>query len=160
MKRVIALLSLEDTSFKKYLISENEWKQLELIRDFLQPFYEATVMVSQQSYPSSCVVLPLYNAFLNHLNTAKNSDERIIKNCALIMEQKFLNYNNEIKNKLAHFATILDPRLNIKFLFENLELDSFNEIKKSFTDYYFKYYCDKSYETEREVYDIIAKYFL
>jgi len=68
LKRVLKSLSCEEKSvFTQNKISDPEWNDLNSILELLKPFYEATFMVSQQSYPSLCVVVPLYDNLLQHL---------------------------------------------------------------------------------------------
>jgi hypothetical protein len=52
------------------------------------------------------------------------------------MKAKFSKYENELRNPLSLFATILDPRLNIKYFKPN----EANSLKNAFIDYFGKYY--------------------
>ncbi len=73
MKKALGTLSNEEESnvFTKNKITDNEWESLSLICEFMKPFYEATLMVSQQSYPSLCVVISLFDIFIKHFRKEK-----------------------------------------------------------------------------------------
>ena len=60
------------------------------------------------------------------------------------MENKWISYENKLKNDLSYFAVLLDPRLNISYFKDNEKHNSFNAIKLSFINYYKKYYCIES----------------
>jgi hypothetical protein len=146
MKRALRTLSNEEESnvFTKNKITDNEWEILSLISEFLKPFYEATLMVSQQSYPSLCVVIPLFDILIKHLRKEKNSSKTVLKDCASMIEEKFLKYENKLKNKLSLFAVILVPRLNIQYFKDSLTSTKFQELKTSFIDYSKQYYSNSS----------------
>jgi hypothetical protein len=52
-----------------------------------------------------------------------------------MIEEKFLKYENKLKNKLSLFAVILVPRLNIQYFKDSLTNTEFEELKTSFFDY-------------------------
>ncbi len=58
-----------------------------------------------------------------------------MKDCASMIEEKFLKYENKLKNKLSLFAVILVPRLNIQYFKDSLTNTEFEELKTSFFDY-------------------------
>jgi hypothetical protein len=117
LKRVLKSLSCEEENnvFTKYKISENEWENLSAIYEFLKPFFEVILMTSQQSYLSLCVVIPLFDILLKHLQNNKISKNSILKNCSNLLEIKLKLYENKLKNELSFYSVILDPRLNIHY---------------------------------------------
>ena len=75
--------------------------------------------------------MPLYDTLIKHRKNEKFNNNFIIKDCAKLMEEKFSKYENGLRNKISLFATILDPRLNIKY-FETSEA---YELKTEFIEY-------------------------
>jgi hypothetical protein len=151
LKRVLKSLSCEEENnvFTKYKISENEWENLSAIYEFLKPFFEATLMVSQQSYPSLCVVIPLFDTLLKHLQSYKRKNS-ILKNCSNLMKIKLKLYENKLKNELSFYSVILDPRLNIHYFKDSIIDEQFNTLKESFLKFYKTNYCNKSLSTSKE----------
>ncbi len=152
LKRVLKSLSCEEENnfFTKYKISENEWENLSAICEFLKTFFEATLMVSQQSYPCLCVVIPLFDTLLKHLQNYKNSQNSILKNCSNLMELKLKLYENKLKNDLSFYSVILDPRLNIHYFKDSIIDEQFNTLKESFLKFYKTNYCNESLSTSKE----------
>jgi hypothetical protein len=119
--------------------------------EFLKPFFEATLMVSQQSYPSLClcVVIPLFDTLLKHLQSYKRKNS-ILKNCSNLMEIKLKLYENKLKNELSFYSVILDPRLNIHYFKDSIIDEQFNTLKESFLKFYKTNYCNESLSTSKE----------
>jgi hypothetical protein len=49
-------------------ITSEAWNFFSDIMKFLKPFNEATIMTSADKYPTLSVIVPLYNAILDHMN--------------------------------------------------------------------------------------------
>ncbi len=56
MKKVLNYLCHQEKSFEKYNISNEVWDLMKRICCFLKPFYDATLIISGQSYVSLCTV--------------------------------------------------------------------------------------------------------
>lgn len=52
-------------------ISEMDWKNFAVLEEFLRPFLEATRAISCDKYATLSLVVPWYNAILDHLETVK-----------------------------------------------------------------------------------------
>ncbi len=79
--------------FESKNIDSNLWGKYEEIKQFLQPCYESTVLISGSSYQTLIIVLPIFDKLLSHLKEYKS--EEIIKKCALNIEEKLLKYKTE-----------------------------------------------------------------
>jgi hypothetical protein len=132
MKRVIQIMAESDVEFKDCIISENEWKVLEVICEYLKPFYEITKDLSTQKNSSICIVLPVFNALTQYMLSAKNSDNQNFEDCVQKMYLKIDKYGLRLKDNISYFAVILDPRLNIKFLKEFLKDKELENIRNIF----------------------------
>jgi hypothetical protein len=151
LKRVLKSLSCEEKSvFTQNKISDTEWDDLNSILELLKPFYEATFMVSQQSYPSLCVVVPLFDNLLQHLQKQRDNNNLIIKNTAKLMENKLKSYETRLKNDLSYFAVILEPRLNINYFKESQKPEEFAKLKEKFLQVYKINYCNQSFSTSED----------
>jgi hypothetical protein len=151
LKRVLKSLSCEEKSvFTQNKISDTEWDDLNSILELLKPFYEATFMVSPQSYPSLCVVVPLFDNLLQHLQKQRDNNNLIIKNTAKSMENKLKSYETKLKNDLSYFAVILDPRLNINYFKESQKPEEFAKLKEKFLQFYKINYCNQSFSTSED----------
>jgi hypothetical protein len=153
LKRVLKSLSCEEKNnvFTKYKISENEWQNLSAIYEFLKPFFELTLMVSQQSYPSLCVVIPLFDTLFKHFQSyKKKSKNSILKNCSNLMEIKLKLYENKLKNELSFYSVILDPGQNIHYFKDSIIDEQFNTLKESFLKFYKTNYCNESLSAPKE----------
>lgn len=78
--------------------------------DFLQPFYEATVMLSKHNYPSLYHVVPILDVLAEHL--LNREEDGPMKKCATAMIEKLNEYSEILNSDLAQLAVLLDPRLN------------------------------------------------
>jgi hypothetical protein len=96
------------------------WKRFHTLYEFLQPFQEATVATCGDKYPTLSLVLPLYNAILDHV-------ERWMKKTALedtIVDKlhhacvasysKMKNYY-DLTSDVYTIATVLDPRFKLDY---------------------------------------------
>jgi hypothetical protein len=116
---------------------DDEWTELEKVKLFLEKFKEITVLMSGSSYPTLSMLIPLYNALIDHMedymfededeNENKNEDENegddengsgdeesIIKKAATNGREKLLQYYNKT-NDACVIVTILDPRLKMEY---------------------------------------------
>ena len=60
------------------------------IQEFLQPFKEATILMSSSVYPILSMTIPLYNALIDHLEDTEETDniDQVIKKAAEKCKQK------------------------------------------------------------------------
>jgi hypothetical protein len=132
LKPILTLLFIQNEDYKKKKFPENLWDTLENLRNLLEPFSEATHLISASEYPSLCIILPLYDNLIVHLNNF-NSDKLDLKKCAETIKKKLSGYEKNIKSDLAIFAAMIDPRLKFEYFgdYENADL-----LKQNFLNFY------------------------
>ncbi|CAB4386258.1 unnamed protein product [Rhizophagus irregularis] len=171
LKIAIDSVTLNDRDLKKYLLTENQWAELEKIKDFLFLFKEVTTIMSGFTYPTLSATIPLYNILINHVenvigdvnvigdeneeviedvddeseanssNNNENEWSQIIKNAAKICRLKLLEYYNKT-NYSYLISTILDPRLKLQYYKDNEWGDELiNDIQQKFLSMYNKSYA-------------------
>ncbi|CAB4440772.1 unnamed protein product [Rhizophagus irregularis] len=164
-------VTLNDRDLKKYLLTENQWAELEKIKDFLFLFKEVTTIMSGFTYPTLSATIPLYNILIDHVenvigdvnvigdeneeviedvddeseansgNNNENEWSQIIKNAAKICRLKLLEYYNKT-NYSYLISTILDPRLKLQYYKDNEWGDELiNDIQQKFLSMYNKSYA-------------------
>ncbi|KAL5146785.1 Zinc finger BED domain-containing protein RICESLEEPER 1 [Glycine soja] len=132
-QHVFGSLHLIDENYK-YCPLEEEWKRAEKICRFLLLFYDITTLIFGTSYLTS---------------TLKDED-KVIKDMAELMMEKFVKYWDEYSIVLA-FSAIFDPRMKLETLGYCYEkIDPFTwEIKlekvKSKLYMFFSQYSSKGY---------------
>ena len=47
------------------MITDNEWNQFELIKEFLELFKEVTIIMSGSKYSTLMITIPLYNELID-----------------------------------------------------------------------------------------------
>lgn len=71
--------------------------------------------MSSSSYPTLSMVIPLYNALIDHTeNYTCNNEDSFIKTVATKCRAKLLEYYNKT-NDACIIVTILDPRLKMDY---------------------------------------------
>jgi hypothetical protein len=93
------------------LLTEQHWYMAEKIFEFVEQFYDSTVVLSGVYYLTSPLILNHILKIASHLNNYKN--ERDLRNIVTPMKDKFLKYWCDIPMLYA-FTFILDPRTKLK----------------------------------------------
>ncbi|CAB4486883.1 unnamed protein product [Rhizophagus irregularis] len=165
LKIAIDSVTLNDRDLKKYLLTKNQWAELEKIKDFLFLFKEVTTIMSGFTYPTLSATIPLYNILIDHVenvigdvnvigdeneeviedvddeseansgNNNENEWSQTIKNAAKICRLKLLEYYNKT-NYSYLISTILDPRLKLQYYKDNeWEDELINDIQQKLVFY-------------------------
>lgn len=159
---------LTDSNLRKYLITEDEWNELEQIEKFLCPFHEVTTIMSASTYPTFSVTIPLYNILIDHVediidsNNEVNDDEfseiesnienekkenwsLSIKEAAKLCKIKLLKYYNKTNDSYL-ISVILDPRLKFEyFQTQKWGKELIDDIQKKLVYYILNNYCNTIY---------------
>ncbi len=141
LKLVLTFMAVQDNKFRNRKINETTWEVLELLKEFLKPFYGATVLIFGSNYPTINIVIPIYQQLFSHLNSF-NTENLNIKSCMEKIKSKLCEYEVHLKNDFAIFASILDPRLKYEF-FEETD-----------TDFKYKRKCEQFYEKYKKEFAI------
>lgn len=99
-----------------FLVTEEHWKNLKSVCDLLGPLRDATEVLSGQQYPTLSMVVPFYNALLTNLESKcnQNGSSAFLADAANAAYCKLYKYY-DISSELCTIATVLDPRLKLKF---------------------------------------------
>lgn len=159
---------LTDSNLRKYLITEDEWNELEQIEKFLCPFHEVTTIMSASIYPTFSVTIPLYNILIDHIEDIIDSDNEVndeeffeiesnienekkenwsssIKEAARLCKIKLLKYYNKTNDSYL-ISVILDPRLKFEyFQTQKWGKELIDDIQKKLVYYILNNYCNIIY---------------
>lgn len=141
-------MAFNDRDLKKFMLTENQWAELERIKEFLFLFKDVTTIMSGFTYPTLSATIPLYNILIDHVENVigdelneeeindddenENDDEasnisgsgsdnywsQRIRNAAKECRKKLLEYYNKTNDSYL-ISTILDPRLKLKYYEDN-----------------------------------------
>jgi len=84
------------------VITDNEWNQFELIKEFLELFKEVTIIMSGSKYFTLTITIPLYNELIDHTEDymyLKDKSKQFFKNLPKIVKR---NYWNIIIKRMMH----------------------------------------------------------
>ncbi|XP_065315138.1 uncharacterized protein LOC135924018 [Gordionus sp. m RMFG-2023] len=97
---------LQNTNQENY-ISALAWNNIEIYREFLEPFNFATEMSSCANTPSISTISPLYSSIFEHVESYNNNPNAILKTASLAASK--LNFNKH----LFIISTMIDPRFKL-----------------------------------------------
>nr|XP_016458429.1 PREDICTED: zinc finger BED domain-containing protein RICESLEEPER 3-like [Nicotiana tabacum] len=112
-EKVFASLHLHDRSYA-YSPTSDQWRRAEKICEALEPFYEITNLISGSSYPTSNLYFMQVWRIECMLKEKLNNEDKVIKDMASKMHEKFEKYWKEYSIILA-FGAILDTRMKLQF---------------------------------------------
>ncbi|KAF7831896.1 zinc finger BED domain-containing protein RICESLEEPER 2-like [Senna tora] len=113
-QKAFTRLNLIDRNYK-YCPSVEEWKRATKMREFLEPFFETTNLISGSKYPTSNLYFMQVWKIECMLNASLTNEDEVIRDMAHRMKVKFDKYWSEYSEVLA-FGAILDPRSKLEFL--------------------------------------------
>jgi hypothetical protein len=108
-----------NSNYGSTLLTVRHWYVAKKILDFLEIFYESTVVLSGVYYPTSPLVLHHLLEIISHLHEGEK-DQNLIA-VVYPMKLKYLNFWKDIP-MLYSFAFILDPRGKMRGLFNVLQI--------------------------------------
>ncbi|XP_040385322.1 zinc finger BED domain-containing protein RICESLEEPER 1-like [Oryza brachyantha] len=101
------------------LLTDLHWYVAEKILEFLEVFYDATVVISGVYYATSPLMIHQLLSIARHLHAYENDD--LLRHSVVPMKTKFLKYWRNIPALYA-FAFILDPRGKMKGFYNVLRV--------------------------------------
>ena len=129
-----------------YLLTDGHWYVAEKILEFLELFYDSTVVLSGVYYPTAPLILHNLIEIAGQLKNYEN--DRMLREVVIPMKSKYLKYWNDIP-LLYSIAFIMDPRAKIKGFSNALRLLSsltgtdysayFTSVRAALSDMFGKY---------------------
>ncbi|KAF7801124.1 zinc finger BED domain-containing protein RICESLEEPER 2-like [Senna tora] len=113
-QKAFTRLNLIDRNYK-YCPSVEEWRRATKMREFLEPFFETTNLISGSKYPTSNLYFMQVWKIECMLNASLTNEDEVIRDMTHRMKVKFDKYWSEYSEVLA-FGAILDPRSKLEFL--------------------------------------------
>lgn len=95
-------------------IDPEKWILLDSLVDFLRPFNQFTKDISGEKYSNISLIYSSLPILLDHL--VKFSDDPKMFDAASAFARKLQAYSNALENDVTTIATILDPRVKMRFL--------------------------------------------
>jgi hypothetical protein len=138
--------TLTNTNYGYPLLNEQHWYVAKKVLEFLELFYESTVVLSGVYYPTSPLVIHHILEFASHLH--EHEHDTNLSAAVVPMKAKFMKYWKSIP-MLYSFAFVLDPRAKMRGLYNVLEL-----LSQSNNYNYSTYFAD----VKTELYKLYGKY--
>ena len=73
------------------MITDNEWNQFELIKEFIELFKEVTIIMSGSKYSTLTMTIPLYNELIDHIEDYTRRMKKISKNWQSFLARKAMH---------------------------------------------------------------------
>lgn len=103
-------ISLTFTATDSSLSREIDWETLYQVKMFLEPFYEATKMISVQNDSTISVVAFVMPRLIDHCSDYERCVCPAISGAAMSLREKLTKYESELYHPVANLAYVLDPR--------------------------------------------------
>ncbi|KAI7946014.1 hypothetical protein MJO29_012402 [Puccinia striiformis f. sp. tritici] len=100
--------------------SSLDWEELAAMKEFLKPFYEATLELSGTKYPTMNHTYRMMRRIETQLAGSLTPHNTYITEITQPMKEKFLKYWKPMQ-ELAAIGLVLDPRYKIRYLQYSLE---------------------------------------
>ena len=108
-----------NSHYGSQLLTTNHWYFAEKLLEFLELFYDSTIVLSGVYYPTSPLVLHHILEIASHLHACEKDHN--LRAIVYHMKLKFLKYWHDIP-LLYSYAFILDPRAKMRGFFNVLQL--------------------------------------
>ncbi|KAL4500702.1 hypothetical protein ABPG72_019936 [Tetrahymena utriculariae] len=138
LEKTIKFVISTNDDYKDITINNQTWKILTILSELLNPFYQATLMMSEQKNPVSHSILHIYVSLIDTLTKFKSDHEQDYSQEVQLpidnMKQKLLeamNHNIEI----YEICSVLDPRLKL-MLVEQGQRNINQKLKDIYNNYH------------------------
>lgn len=117
----------EETLGSRILLSPSEKSVVNIMHQYLEPFYKTTNDLCTSNVPTVGLVLFFMDHISETIATCREScpSPEWLKSAAEEMAKKARNYFNQVCNIFTYMTAILDPRIKAELIPDSLNLQSF-----------------------------------
>lgn len=117
----------EETLGSRILLSPSEKSVVNIMHQYLEPFYKTTNDLCTSNVPTVGLVLFFMDHISETIATCREScpSPEWLKSSAEEMAKKARNYFNQVCNIFTYMTAILDPRIKAELIPDSLNLQSF-----------------------------------
>lgn len=125
------LLESKKVADRSLILTSDEITDIECLVSVLQPFAEATTMLSVEKSPSLSLVQPVLCALRKKSLVIQETDAKIVEDVKIAISEKLLQYFNSTElDQLLSAVSFLDPRFkSLKFLSSSERLNAHARLK-------------------------------
>lgn len=150
LKTPLRALCSNEKSLKSFLMTDEEFSELDKLQVLLQKFHRSTKLMSMERHPTICAYLPTLDWLLESLKSFIRNNSPAMATAAQSGLDKLKEYEKELQlesSKIPYMGTFLNPALKLNFFKEhNYSKLSIKEIQKSICEL-----LEKQYKNETEV---------
>ncbi|GMH17087.1 hypothetical protein Nepgr_018928 [Nepenthes gracilis] len=125
----------EEILGSRILLNSSEKNAINILHDYLEPFYKTTNNICAEKVPTVGLVLFFMDHIFEMIAACKDSRHYPdwLKSAAEDMAKKAQNYNNQVCNVFTYMTAVLDPRIKSELIPENLNSqDNLEEARAHF----------------------------
>lgn len=123
----------DDTLGSRLLLNSAEKNAVNIMHAYLEPFYKTTNNICTNKVPTIGLVLFFMDHISEMITACRESRQHPdwLKNAADDMAAKARNYSEQVCNIFTYMTAILDPRIKVELIPENLNLENYLEEARS-----------------------------
>lgn len=148
LKAPLRTLCTNEKCLNKYLTTEDEWTNLNVLKELLQKFDRATQLLSMERHPTVSAYLPTLNWLLESLDSFIQNNTGVLAESAKIGQEKLKKYENELhvtESKIPYIGVFLNPSLKMSYFKEHsYSKQSIKEIQKLISETFERMYVNES----------------
>ncbi|CAG8463628.1 1624_t:CDS:2 [Dentiscutata heterogama] len=122
----IAAIIRRNKKLNKFKLTLQEEANLQATTKFLEPFYETTNVLSSSTYITLGISILLIDDIIDNISSCihDSTSPEFLKEAATQMFGKIQKYTNEIYDKTAFIAAILDPRIKLELISDDMNTEA------------------------------------
>lgn len=163
LRTPLRALCSSEKSLKKYLTNEEEWTNLNTLKELLQKFDRSTKLMSMERHPTICSYLPTLNWLLESLESFIDANTGVLREAAQIGLNKLKKYENELRvdlSKLPYVAVFLNPSLKMSYFKEHdYNKTAIRDIQKTICGLFEKTYANEATNKNDEAEEPLDEFF-
>uniref|UniRef100_A0AAV1UN42 Uncharacterized protein n=1 Tax=Peronospora matthiolae TaxID=2874970 RepID=A0AAV1UN42_9STRA len=123
LREVIGAYIYSGSELRKHALEEHEWALVHEVIKLLEPFEEATVLLTSAKHPSIMAAAPAYSMLLERIQaTIRSCEGAVLESSIRAMMKKLQAYKEKADGQYVYkLATVLDPRIKLNFFEDSNE---------------------------------------